>query len=251
MLATSEASMPMHDWTRVNDAIYHDFYLSWVSGISDGLNRGLLPPDYYALIERHSMDVAEWERGIPDGEFPARPPAPEHPNLLFLSEVPPSTPTHDQCEALAYWRNARSITVRSAEDHLAVAVIELITPAVRRVPVARQRFLQQMSQALYRGIHLLVIDPFVDPGSPEHVPSDLWKRLTGRPLMNNISAGVFAAFAAGPEPEVFVDTVNLGSVLPEMPVFLAPDAYVLVDLDAAYQWAWDGTAKCLKDQITG
>jgi hypothetical protein len=44
--------MPMHDWTCVNAVIFHDFHHEWISEIKRALNRGLLPPDYYALAEQ-------------------------------------------------------------------------------------------------------------------------------------------------------------------------------------------------------
>ena len=44
--------MPMHDWTRVDAGIYHHFLHEWISEINRALNRGLLPPDYYAMAEQ-------------------------------------------------------------------------------------------------------------------------------------------------------------------------------------------------------
>src|SRR5438445_261925 len=44
--------MPIHDWTRVQAGIFHDFHHAWIEEIKRALNRGLLPPDYYALAEQ-------------------------------------------------------------------------------------------------------------------------------------------------------------------------------------------------------
>src|SRR5690348_5609395 len=44
--------MPMHDWTRVDAGIFHAFHHRWISAISDVLNTGILPKDYYALPEQ-------------------------------------------------------------------------------------------------------------------------------------------------------------------------------------------------------
>jgi hypothetical protein len=46
--------MPVHDWTRVDAGIFHVFHHRWISAISDALNQGILPPDYYALPEQHA-----------------------------------------------------------------------------------------------------------------------------------------------------------------------------------------------------
>jgi hypothetical protein len=40
--------MPIHDWTRVEAGIFHDFHGLWIQVIKLALNDGLLPPDYYA-----------------------------------------------------------------------------------------------------------------------------------------------------------------------------------------------------------
>src|SRR5436190_22344353 len=44
--------MPLHDWTRVDAGIFHDFHHAWIEEIKRALNRGLLPPPYYALAEQ-------------------------------------------------------------------------------------------------------------------------------------------------------------------------------------------------------
>ena len=44
--------MPVHDWTRVNAGIFHDFNHEWISTNKRALNSGLLPPEYYALAEQ-------------------------------------------------------------------------------------------------------------------------------------------------------------------------------------------------------
>jgi hypothetical protein len=49
--ARGDSSMPIHDWTRVGAGIFHHFHQRWLAAISDALNSGLLPPEYYALAE--------------------------------------------------------------------------------------------------------------------------------------------------------------------------------------------------------
>ncbi len=44
--------MPIHDWTKVEAGIFHAFHHGWISELSNALNGGLLPPDYYALPEQ-------------------------------------------------------------------------------------------------------------------------------------------------------------------------------------------------------
>src|SRR5579872_1596664 len=44
--------MPIHDWTRVDAGIFHDFHHAWIEEIKRALNRGILPPSFYALAEQ-------------------------------------------------------------------------------------------------------------------------------------------------------------------------------------------------------
>src|SRR5437016_1429407 len=46
--------MPMHNWKKVDAGIFHAFHHRWISAISDLLNTGLLPADYYALPEQQA-----------------------------------------------------------------------------------------------------------------------------------------------------------------------------------------------------
>ena len=55
--------MPVHDWTRVDAGIFHDFHTVWTGELRNALNGGLLPDGYYALADRH----------CPDGRIPDEP----------------------------------------------------------------------------------------------------------------------------------------------------------------------------------
>ena len=46
------------------------------------------------------------------------------------------------------------------------------------------------------------------------------------------------AYSAGLSKTAYVEPVAVGDVLPDMPVFLEPSAYVNVPLEATYEAAW-------------
>ena len=46
--------MPIHDWSRVDAGIFHDFHHAWIEEIKRLLNDGVLPSDHYALAEQHT-----------------------------------------------------------------------------------------------------------------------------------------------------------------------------------------------------
>ena len=45
--------MPIHDWTRVDAGLFHDFHQRWTVSLSNALNAGVLPADYFALVEQN------------------------------------------------------------------------------------------------------------------------------------------------------------------------------------------------------
>jgi hypothetical protein len=47
----------IHDWTRVEAGIFHDFHHAWIEEIKRALNSGLLPDEYYALAEQYAGGV--------------------------------------------------------------------------------------------------------------------------------------------------------------------------------------------------
>lgn len=50
--------MPIHDWSRVNANLFHDFHQTWTVNLANSLNSGLLPMRYSALVERHGAGLA-------------------------------------------------------------------------------------------------------------------------------------------------------------------------------------------------
>jgi hypothetical protein len=49
--------MPIHDWTRVGQGIFHAFHCAWIAEIQKTLNGGVLPAGYYALAEQISGGI--------------------------------------------------------------------------------------------------------------------------------------------------------------------------------------------------
>ena len=73
--------MPIHDWSRGDAGIFHHFRRRWIGAISDALNRGLLPGEYYALAEQQGAgfepDILTLKAGgTPEADDPPAPEAP-------------------------------------------------------------------------------------------------------------------------------------------------------------------------------
>ena len=46
--------MPIHDWTRVDAGLFHDFHQDWTIELRRSLNAGRLPPGYVALTDQQT-----------------------------------------------------------------------------------------------------------------------------------------------------------------------------------------------------
>jgi hypothetical protein len=61
--------MPIHDWTRVDAGIFHDFHHEWISTVKGALNAGRIPSAYYALAEQiGSRPYPEMSTTVTDSE---------------------------------------------------------------------------------------------------------------------------------------------------------------------------------------
>jgi hypothetical protein len=211
--------MPVHDWTRVDAGTFHHFHLEWVGDLAGVLNRGLLPPDYYSMAERIAGGVS--------------------PDVL-------------SAEPDAYAAKARTIVIRHVSRHQAIAMVEIVSPGNRNSRHGLRAFVEKAVYVLRGGIHLVIVDLFPpstrDPRgihkviSDELIDSDFElpeeKRLT------------LVSYIAGPFPEAFIEPTTVGASLPEMPLFLTPEVYVPLPLEATYQSAWDAMPRFWQDVLT-
>src|ERR1700722_20230657 len=113
--------MPIHDWLRVDAGIFHAFHHDWITDISRILNRGILPPDYYALPEQFAgglgPDVLTLRRPGSNGTSPTVAP-PD--GGVALAVAPPRVRIRMQSEANRYAAKANAITVRHVSNHQVV-----------------------------------------------------------------------------------------------------------------------------------
>ena len=101
--------MPIHDWTRVDAGIYHDFHCSFVVQLSRQLNSGLLPTDHYSLIEGQ---VAE--HGVEPQPTPGGNPHRDSAGLMVAEPL---------IEESFYIARRRTVAVRHITDDRAVVSV--------------------------------------------------------------------------------------------------------------------------------
>jgi hypothetical protein len=242
--------MPIHDWTRVDAGLFHAFHQRWISALSDALNTGGLPPDYFALVERSVGGP------IPDvlTSRPASidPEADEGPCGSPVATAPPRIRIVRKAEEGIYLRRADRIAVRRRHGEV-VAVIEIVSPGHKASALALLDFVEKSTELIDQQIHLLVIDLF--PPSqcdPQGIHKAIWDEFVeGDFELPSDKPLTLAAYDAQPLPIAYVEPVTVGDVLPDMPIFLKPGNWVPASLEATYQTAWAVFPAPLKRLLEG
>lgn len=236
--------MPIHDWTRVDAGVFHSFHNNWIGELTKALNSGLLPPEYYALGEQiagpFGPDVLTLEADPDDDGAPRK-----GEGAVALAAAPPKVRFTVCAEIDEYVLKRRTVVIRHASHHRIVALIEILSPGNKASRHALRSFLDKAISALTHRIHLLLIDLHPPgPRDPHGIHSALWERLTDDAFIPPADKPLtLAAYVADPAPTAYVEPVAVGDPLPDMPLFLDPEQYINVPLDATYRGAYEGVPR--------
>jgi hypothetical protein len=243
--------MPIHDWTRVDAGIFHDFHHEWISTIKRTLNSGLLPPDHYALAEQIAgglgPDVLTLQAPRADA-----PPRKNAPTGVALATAPPPVRYRARTESDLYASKANAVVIRHASNHEVVAVVEIVSPGNKNNRHGLRSFVDKAVELLRGGIHLLILDLF-PPGrrDPQGINKAIWDEIGDNdfalPPDQPLTLGAYIGY---PIPEAFIEPTAVGLALKEMPLFLSPEVYVPVPLEATYQAAWEAVPAYWRGVLT-
>jgi hypothetical protein len=251
--------MPIHDWTRVDDGIFHHFHHEWISTIARALNAGLLPAEYYALNEQIAGGLG------PDvltlGHAPGWPRSAEEPSAagyavgvgVALATTPPKVRFTATAESEHYARRRRRIAIRHVSGDRVVAVIEIVSPGNKTTGHALRAFVEKAVELLDAGIHLLVAD-LHPPGSrdPQGIHGAIWSEIDGDDFQLPPDQPLtLVSYSAGEVKRAFIEPAAVGQALPDMPLFVEPSRYVLVPLETTYQAAFEAVPKRWQDELRG
>lgn len=241
--------MPIHDWTRVDAGLFHDFHQTWAVALRNRLNAGALPPEYFALVEQNIRgpipDVltlrlsSRSERGADDGTDSGG-------GVAIATRIPRTRLTR-RAEADSYIRKASRVTVRHRHGDV-VAVIEIVSPGNKASRAEFRALVEKSADLIRHGIHLLVIDLF-PPGKrdPQGIHKAIWDEFQEEDLdLPPDKPLTLASYEAGPEYVAHVEFVGVGDSLPEMPLFLRPEFCVPAPLEETYETAWTTFPGALK-----
>ncbi len=239
--------MPIHDWTRVRAGTFHAFHNSWNTHLMEALNGGLLPPEYYALSEqiatRMQTDVLTLQR--PPSQGPLGPSA--EAGGLAVAEAPPKARLRLRPDPKRRPRQPRrrpkSVVVRHVSGHRVVALIEIVSPANKDRRDNVRDLAAKIVQCLESDIHVLLLDLLpATRHDPHGIHGAVWSAYDTEPYVLPADGPLtLAAYIGRPgDPEAFLEPVAVGQALPDRPLFLSPERYVQVPLEATYQMAYRG-----------
>ncbi len=253
-------TMPIHDWSKVDAGIFHDFHHAWIEQIKRLLNSGVLPPDHYALAEQHTShfgpDVLTLQsrvRGDEDQDQGTPIGLESGATSGGVIIATPRARLAGETDLEFYRRKQNVVAVRHVSDDRLVAIVEIVSPGNKSSQTAYRKLVDKAVELLSQDIHLLILD-LIPPTrrDPNGIHGAIWEALTdeeyqapsGKPL-------TLAAYEADMGVRAFVEAVAVGDTLLEMPLFLKAGGHVPVALEATYQSAWEAVPRRWRSVIEG
>ena len=236
--------MPIHDWSRVEAGIFHDFHHAWIEEIKRALNGGILSGEYYALAEQHTSrygpDVLTLQGPSDNGDSVAS--SSDDGGVLVAA---PKLQVTAEGEIDYYRRKQNAIAIRHVSGDRIVAMVEIVSPGNKSSQSALRAFVEKASELLQNRIQLLVIDLHVPtPRDPHGVHGAIWEETCGqsytapkdKPLTQ-------ASYEVDLSVRAYVVPIAVGDMLTEMPLFLKFGVHVVLPLEATYQAAWQAVPR--------
>jgi Protein of unknown function (DUF4058) len=229
--------MPIHDWTRVDAGLFHDFHQDWTIELRRALNAGLLPEGFVALTDQQTggpiPDVLTLNRGPRDrGKT-------EPGGGLAVAAAPPKARFVVEGEDDLYARRANRIRIQHRHGQV-VAVIEIVSPGNKNSQTALRAFVRKASDLIYQGIHLLVVDLFPpSKRDPIGIHKAIWDEIEEVPFeLPPDKPLTVVAYRASPTKTAYIEPVAVGDELPSLPIFLTDFDYVPAPLETTYRASW-------------
>ncbi len=244
--------MPIHDWTRVSAGIFHDFHVAWIGEIRNTLNSGLLPSDYYALAEQIAGPMGPDVLTLQADSYPENGSVvPSSGGGIAVATAPPPARMTAAAEMNDYVLKRRTLVIRHSSGDRIIALIEIVSPGNKAARHALRSFVEKAVEALYRGYHLLIVDLFPPgPRDPQGIHGAIWSELSDDHFeLPPAEPLTLAAYSAGPIKRAYIEPTAVGRAMMDMPLFLEPEMYINVPLEATYQAAYRGVPQRWKREL--
>ena len=212
---------------------WRSFHGAWAATIARLLNQGVLPPGYYAvpLLDRDGpieIDIAALrEQGVSAEDAPAAQTwAAPAPALALAVELPASDGVVVQVFA-------------DDGDPRLTAAVELVSPRNKDRPLARQAFAVKCVRYLQQGSSVVVVDTVTTRRADLNatILSLLGTAATAAmpPGLSAVSYRAVALEEERQQLQLWPASLALGQPLPTLPLWIASDFSVPLDLEASYR----------------
>jgi Protein of unknown function (DUF4058) len=237
--------MPIHDWSRVERASFHDFHQSWMVFMKQALNGGLLPEGYYAHAERH---MGRFESDLLTLAAPTTRESPSNGHATTLSPqggVAVATRPPKAAKQLTASPSRRStVAVRVVGTHRLVALVEIASASNKDRAESVTAYVNKAKSALEHRVNVVHLD-LLPPTkfTPAGLGGAIWSALEGddypfspdRPLAAD-------SFQSGDVIELYANPMAVGGELPDLPLFLGEERYIELPLASTYLTAFQSIA---------
>jgi hypothetical protein len=214
---------------------WRSFHGAWAAAMARMLNQGILPAGYYAvpLVDRDGpieIDVAALREngasGSEGGTTALQTWAPPAPKLAVAVELP----VVDAVEVQVFADDG---------DPRLTAAVELVSPRNKDRPQARQAFAVKCVGYLQQGSSVVVVDTVTTRRTDLNVAIlSLMQVDAGGSTPSSLSAVSYQAVGRDEETQqlrLWPAPLALGQPLPTLPLWIAADFSVPLDLEASYQ----------------
>lgn len=215
---------------------WRSFHGAWAAAMARMLNQGVLPLGYYAvpLVDRDGpieIDVAALREreALGSAEIHSTPRTwtPPAPGLAVAVELPAA----DEVEVQVFADDG---------DPRLVAAVEFLSPRNKDRPQARQAFAIKCVGYLRQGSSLVVVDTVTTRKADLNATILSLVREDGGTALtpSRLSAASYSAIGGEDETQhlqLWPAPLALGQPLPTLPLWIAADYSVPLDLEASYQ----------------
>jgi hypothetical protein len=210
--------------------------LAWIAELRSALNGGLLPPEYYAQAEQIAGPLG----GV-------------QPTAIVSEAVqlPPKTRFTFSADAEADAAQRQTLAIREHADDAPFALLEIVSPGNKSSRHAIKSFVEKAVEALYRGYHLLIVDLFPPgPRDPNGIHAAIWGEICDDSFtLPPEEPLTLVSYSAGLRKKAYIEPTAVGRALIDIPLFLTPEMYVNVPLEATYLAAYRGVPRRWRDVL--
>jgi hypothetical protein len=213
---------------------WESLHSGWANALRDQLNAGVLPPRYFAEVQirvgnRVAVDVPTIEE-------------PKDDSALVNGSIAVWAPPRPPYTASLQFTSTDLYEIQVFEDEQGprlVATVELVSPANKDRASNRRQLAVKCGSYLQQGVSVIVVDVVTSRSGNLH--SELLQLLEVADDASGLGASDLYATAYRTVPTAtaqlhyWTERLSVGAILPTMPLWIAPELCVPLDLEKAYQ----------------